>query len=431
MKVEVCILAGGKSLRMGRSKAAMLLDGLPLLEWSKRIARGAGFSYRVIDRDIGESRGPISGIQTAMKSTRADAVIFLSCDMPFLRSSTLRRLSAQRQTRAIFAENNGKVGFPFLLQRGGSADGDSLQGLARKLKARKFPVSDDEAFNVNTPDDFKTAERTLATSTKRTILDVDSLSIWRGAIEILRDINWRVKRGEHWAILGANGSGKTSLLSALTGYLSPTTGRFRLLGREFGRSDWRELRKHIGLVSSALRQMMADSETALETVASGKDAVIDVWGPLKSADRERARGILRRIGCVYLEKRVWAVLSQGERQRVLIGRALMANPQALILDEPCAGLDPAAREHFLEFLQSLTEKRSGPAIVLVTHHVEEIVKGITHVLALKRGEAAASGPKQTTLTCSLLADIFNCRARLTQDGSRYQLRVGSNRAGVM
>src|SRR5438045_4914829 len=110
------------------------------------------------------------------------------------------------------------------------------------------------------------------------VLEVRDLHVRRGTITILDRVSWRVERGEHWAILGANGSGKTSLLSALTGYVSPTTGRFRALGREFGRSDWRELRKHIGLVSSALRQMMADSETALETIASGKDAVIDVWG---------------------------------------------------------------------------------------------------------------------------------------------------------
>ncbi|HEY6227055.1 MAG TPA: AAA family ATPase, partial [Verrucomicrobiae bacterium] len=128
---------------------------------------------------------------------------------------------------------------------------------------------------------------------------------------------------------------------------------------------------------------------------------------------------------------VWAVLSQGERQRLLIGRSLMANPQALILDEPCAGLDPAAREHFLEFLQSLTEKRSGPAIILVTHHVEEIVHGITHVLALKNGDVGAFGPKTVTLTSALLSDIFNCRAKLMREGNRYQLRVGANRAGVM
>src|SRR5688572_15605842 len=176
---------------------------------------------------------------------------------------------------------------------------------------------------------------------------------------------------------------------------------------------------------------MADSETALETVASGKDAVIDVWGPLKPAARKCAKQILSEIGCSHLEKRVWAVLSQGERQRVLIGRALMANPQALILDEPCAGLDPAAREHFLEFLQSLTEKSSRPAIILVTHHVEEIVKGITHVLALKDGTIAAAGEKNRTLTSDLLSNIFNCRARLRRKGSRYELSVASQRRDVM
>ena len=176
---------------------------------------------------------------------------------------------------------------------------------------------------------------------------------------------------------------------------------------------------------------MADSETALETVASGKDAVIDVWGPLKPADRKRAKQILHEIGCSYLEKRVWAVLSQGERQRVLIGRALMANPQALILDEPCAGLDPAAREHFLEFLQSLTEKSSGPAIILVTHHVEEIVQGITHVLALKNGHIAAAGEKNRTLTSDLLSNIFDCRAKLGRERDRFGLRVAPQHRGVM
>jgi iron complex transport system ATP-binding protein len=429
VKVEVCILAGGQSSRMGRPKHAMLLDGSPLIDWSRRIAQGAGLPYRVIDRDLNESRGPISGIQTGLKTTRADAVIFLSCDMPFVRSSTLRRLV--HDGAPAFATANKLAGFPFILPKGAPIEADSLQKLARQLKTKALPITSEEAFNINTPAEFKTAERMLAQFRRATILEVDSLSIRRGPVEILRDINWRVQKGEHWAVLGANGSGKTSLLSALTGYFSPTTGRIRLLGHEFGRSDWRELRKHIGLVSSALRQLMADSETALETVASGQDAVIDVWGPLKANQRKRAQQILSEIGCSHLEKRVWAVLSQGERQRVLIGRALMANPQALILDEPCAGLDPAAREHFLEFLQSLTEKSSRPAIILVTHHVEEIVKGITHVLALKDGTIAAAGEKNRTLTSDLLSNIFDCRAKLRREHDRFELRVAPKRRGVM
>src|SRR5580700_7549451 len=120
---------------------------------------------------------------------------------------------------------------------------------------------------------------------KQAILEVSRLCIERGGTRILNDVNWRVEPGQHWAILGANGSGKTSLLSALTGYFMPTTGEIAVLGRRFGQTDWRELRKHIGLVSSSIRQLMADTEPALETVISGKYAMIDYWGRIRSADR--------------------------------------------------------------------------------------------------------------------------------------------------
>ena len=154
-----------------------------------------------------------------------------------------------------------------------------------------------------------------------TILSVTNLRIERGGTSILRQIDWRVERGQHWVILGANGSGKTSLLSALTGYLMPTAGAISVLGETYGHSDWRELRKKIGLVSSSIRQMMADDETALETVASGKYAMIDFWGRLTRAENIQALKLLRQIACAYLAERPWRVLSQGERQRVLIGLA--------------------------------------------------------------------------------------------------------------
>src|SRR5690606_35551682 len=163
---------------------------------------------------------------------------------------------------------------------------------------------------------------------------------------------------EHWVILGANGSGKTSLLSALTGYLMPTAGEISVLGHRYGETDWRELRTRIGIVSSSVRQMMAEEEPALEIVVSGKYAVIDFWGRPKKADRSRARQILKQIECSHLAERPWRVLSQGERQRILIGRSLMASPKLLILDEPCAGLDPAAREHFLGFIERLGRRKS-------------------------------------------------------------------------
>lgn len=259
-----------------------------------------------------------------------------------------------------------------------------------------------------------------------TILEVCDLRVERGGTTILDGVNWRVEHGQHWVILGANGSGKTSLLSAFTGYLTPTAGDISLLNRTYGRSDWRELRKQIGLVSSAVRQMMADDEPAMETVASGKYAMIDFWGTLSRGDKNRALNILRQIECVQLAARPWRVLSQGERQRVLIGRALMARPQVLILDEPCAGLDPAAREHFLQFLQRLGKSKKAPTLVLVTHHVEEIMPVFSHVLLLKDGGVLASGKKTNALNSRNLSQAFNARMKLQTAGKRYGLKVQTN-----
>jgi iron complex transport system ATP-binding protein len=263
------------------------------------------------------------------------------------------------------------------------------------------------------------------------ILAVSELRVERGGTVILNGVSWRVERGQHWVILGANGSGKTSLLSALTGYLTPTAGGISLLGKTYGRSDWRELRKQIGLVSSAVRQMMADDEPALETVASGKFAMIDFWGKLSRADQTRAQQILRQIECTPLAECPWRVLSQGERQRVLIGRALMANPRVLILDEPCAGLDPAAREHFLQFLQRLGQGKKGPTLVLVTHHVEEIMPVFSHVLILKKGRTLAAGEKIRLLKTGILSRAFNARAKLQTKAGRYSMRVLPKRGVVV
>jgi len=253
------------------------------------------------------------------------------------------------------------------------------------------------------------------------ILSVDQLCIERDGTVILEDVSWRVEAGQHWVILGANGSGKTSLLSALTGYLMPTSGEVCLLGKHYGEFDWRELRKKIGIVSSSIRQMMADDEPALESVASGKYAMIDFWGRVTRAEKAQALRLLRQVECEYLAERPWRVLSQGERQRVLIGRALMAKPHVLILDEPCAGLDPAAREHFLQFIQRLGARKNSPTLVLVTHHVEEIMPVFSHVLMLKSGCVLATGKKTGVLTSKNLSEIFSARMRLLATGPRYGL----------
>ncbi len=266
---------------------------------------------------------------------------------------------------------------------------------------------------------------------RKIIVEVSKLRVQRGDTVILNSVDWQVRAGEHWAILGANGSGKTSLLSALSGYLTPSAGAISVLGRNYGQADWRELRKEIGLVSSSIRQMMADDEPALETLISGKYAMIDFWGRPRRQDNVQARAILRQIECEHLAQRRWGVLSQGERQRVLIGRALMARPRLLILDEPCAGLDPAAREHFLQFLQRLGSRKHAPALVLVTHHVEEVVPVLSHVLILKGGQVMEAGPKIAVLNGAVLSAAFETPIRLTSRAGSYSLAVKSTRRVIM
>lgn len=267
--------------------------------------------------------------------------------------------------------------------------------------------------------------------TDKTILDVRQLRIQRGAKIILNSLNWRVDRGQHWVILGANGSGKTSLLAALTGYLAPTTGDIQLLGQTFGESDWRELRRRIGIVSSTVHALIAADEPAVETVASGKTGMIDLWHRPNRKETKQALSILRNVECSALADRPWCHLSQGERQRVLIGRALMASPELLILDEPCAGLDPVAREHFLQFIQRLGQTRRAPTLVLVTHHVEEITPVFTHALLLREGQCAHQGRVKEVMNSRALSDAFGCAIKIERRRGRFELLVRPKRLKVM
>lgn len=256
------------------------------------------------------------------------------------------------------------------------------------------------------------------------VLHLQNLTVKRGSVAILRGISWRIESGEHWVILGPNGSGKTSLLSALTGYLTPTSGTVDVLGRRFGETDWRELRKLVGIVSSSVRQRLPDDEEALLTVISGRQAMIDFWGKATRAERAEALEILERLDCGYLAERPWLVLSQGERQRVLIARALMAHPRLLILDEPCSGLDPIAREHFLARMGSLAKDKDGPSLVLVTHHVEEITPSFRNVLLLRDGQTVAAGGVNKILNSRWLTDTFGHPVRVTHRSGRYLLESG-------
>ena len=255
-----------------------------------------------------------------------------------------------------------------------------------------------------------------------TVIRVSGLVVERDA-RILNGIDWTVTRGEHWVILGANGSGKTSLLSTLTGYMPPTAGNIAVLGETYGRSDWRELRRRIGICSSSIHHLMEGHETALSSVISGRHAMVGMWGEIRDDERRQALKILRQVEAEQIRDRPWRFLSQGERQRVLIGRALMARPELLILDEPCAGLDPVAREHFVQFLERLARSKGAPTLVLVTHHVEEIMPAFSHVLILKGGGVLAAGAKAKILTSGTLARAFHAPVRLRRQRGRYALAV--------
>jgi iron complex transport system ATP-binding protein len=196
-----------------------------------------------------------------------------------------------------------------------------------------------------------------------------------------------------------------------------------VLGKRYGKSDWRELRKDVGLVSSSIRHWIEEDQSALNIVGSGRNAEINSWQPITSKLRKEAIELLKQVEAEYLVDRVWAHLSQGERQRVLIGRALMARYKMLILDEPCSGLDPVARERFLQFLQRLAESAVMPNLILVTHHVEEILPCFGNALVLKEGKILSIGPIEKVVKTAVLSEAFGANLKVKRIHHRYKLAV--------
>ncbi|HWQ30122.1 MAG TPA: ABC transporter ATP-binding protein [Negativicutes bacterium] len=250
------------------------------------------------------------------------------------------------------------------------------------------------------------------------IIEAKHVSVIRETKYILKDINWSVGDGEHWAILGLNGSGKTTLLDMLNGYTFPSKGEISVLGQTFGRYDWRELRKSIGWVSTALQERLYVSETVEDIVLSGKFASIGLYENTDSEDRDFARGLLSRLGCLELYGRIYQTLSQGEKQRVLIARGLMSSPKLLILDEPCTGLDIFAKEKLLSIIEKLSSEQDAPTIIYVTHLTEEILPTFSHTLLLRRGEVHSAGETVSILTEDNLSDFFEAPVRCKKSGDR-------------
>lgn len=253
------------------------------------------------------------------------------------------------------------------------------------------------------------------------VLELRQLFLRRDGIDILQGIDWTVRRGEHWVILGPNGCGKTSLLKTLLAYQTPSSGQLSLLGHIYGACDWREIRPRIGIVSSSLQASIPAGEMALETVISGRYAQLDLWKEPTKSDVQLARRWLKFLGIKALETRPWGFLSQGERQRVLIARAMMTKPALLILDEACAGLDPVAREAFLNFVETLAKHQDAPTLVFVTHHVEEIIPIFTHALLLRSGKVVACGEMRSTLDNANLSRCLGAEVRLATRAGRHTL----------
>lgn len=254
-----------------------------------------------------------------------------------------------------------------------------------------------------------------------TVIQLTNITFIRSDRIILDRISWTIGRGQHWALLGANGSGKTSLLKIIAGYEWPSDGSVHVLGRHFGDCYLPELRKTIGWVSAAVEHRLPEEDTALEIAASGFDASLGLYRPLRRDETEQTRSALAALGIEGLADQPYQVLSQGEKQRVLIARALVNRPALLILDEPCAGLDPVSRERFLDDLGRLAETPESPTILLVTHHVEEIRPWIDNLLVLKEGRVLAAGSTAATLTAANMGDAFGHPCRIGNTHGRYRL----------
>ena len=251
------------------------------------------------------------------------------------------------------------------------------------------------------------------------VVSLSGVRLWRGETMILDGIDWAVRPGEHWALIGPNGCGKTTLLKIVSGWLFPSRGRVQVLGRTFGECNMEELRKEIGWVSNALLGMIPKGLIALGAVLGGKRATLGISEEPTDAELEEVKAHLDAVGCLARWELPFGLLSQGEQMRVLIARALMRSPRLLILDEPCTGLDPVARDAFLGTVEALIRARPELTVILVTHHLEEIIPAIGQVLALRAGKTAASGPKKTVLTGDVLETVFGTPFEVHRTGHRW------------
>ena len=261
------------------------------------------------------------------------------------------------------------------------------------------------------------------------LIDFARVTLRRGGQTLVGPVTWAVELDERWVVIGPNGAGKTSLLRIAAAMDHPTSGTAYVLGERLGRTDMSELRSRVGLSSAALSQRMPDGEVVRDLVVSAGYAVMGRWREeYQDVDYEQAIDMLESVGAEHLAERTFGTLSEGERKRVLIARSMMTDPELLLLDEPAAGLDLGGREELLARLEDLANDADSPALVLVTHHVEEIPRGFSHCLILSEGKVVDSGLLPDTLTTENLSKAFGQSISLEIVDGRYFARRTRSRA---
>ena len=258
------------------------------------------------------------------------------------------------------------------------------------------------------------------------VLAFAGVSVVRGGNTLLDDITWEVEEGERWVVLGPNGAGKTTLLQIAAARIHPTSGVAGILGEVMGAVDVFELRPRIGLSSAAIAERFPADELVGNVVVTASYAIVGRWREeYDDRDYRRAMTLLQALGAAHLADRRFGTLSEGERKRVQIARALMSDPEVMLLDEPAAGLDLGGREDLVARLGLLAQDTEAPALVLVTHHVEEIPPGFTDVLLLRDGRIVAAGPLELTLTAENLSATFGLPLVVERHGDRWSARAAT------
>jgi len=259
--------------------------------------------------------------------------------------------------------------------------------------------------------------------TTSTVLELNDVSVRRGEKIILGPINFQISTGERWVILGPNGAGKSTLLQILATKIFPTKGTVSVLGKQMGRVDLFELRTRIGICGAPIAEDIPFNETVRDVLLTAAYAILGRWNEDYDLwDESRAIALLTTFGVRELADRTYGTLSEGEKKRTQIARALMADPELLLLDEPAGGLDVGGREDLLRRFANFSADPTSPATILVTHHIEEIPLGTTHALLLKDGVIAVSGPVGSVITSEHVSAIFNEKISVTQDGGRFFAR---------